>query len=320
MEVKKRCFSRLCFVPILVLLAAPAYGEKSKAQEVAPPDVFAHVARVRDEIDLIRLEMGKPKLGHPEIKVTQTAMREVFFQALTLYRDANQLCSELTGKRASPHPVPSEEIRPAHVFKVVHAALERLQVIKRDLGIGEQSVKPERDAGKTPSDVFRSIVQANRQLNLMLANQIAPSDVYQEVTEAISYTAFLLGEFPAVEAKIPAPLPFERRKVPADVYRRLIKCLGLIQKIVNLSGLTILKAELGGKFDRMIPGDVYNLASLVVSELAYLNRVIGNNQPTRSFYPGRKFPSHVYQAVGILETQLQQLLEQVKVKPDWLKK
>ncbi|MFQ5715698.1 MAG: hypothetical protein ACE5GQ_01195 [Nitrospinales bacterium] len=66
--------------------------------------------------------------------------------------------------------------------------------------------------------------------------------------------------------------------------------------------------------------DVYDLASLLVSELTYLNHLIGNNRHLVSFYPGRKFPSHVYQETGMLQTQLQALSKQVKAQPNWLKK
>ncbi|MFQ5673383.1 MAG: hypothetical protein ACE5G9_09825 [Nitrospinales bacterium] len=319
MKTGKRHSSKFCFLMVLVLFSAPMYNEKSEAREFGPPDVFNHVALVRAEIELIRQEMGKPKLARPEIQVTEVSPREVYFQALILYDKANRLCSELTGRRATPPPRPTREIHPTDVLTLVGDTLECLMIIKKELNINKTSVKPQRDASKTPSDVFRSIVQASRQLNLMLERRIAPSDVYQRITQAMDYTAFLLKYLHVSKAKLPPPPPFERGKMPSDVYFRLIECFNLIKEIAQISGLHVLKANLEEDQSQITPGDVFILAKILVAELAYLNQIIGNTHSPRSFYPGRKFPSHVYQAAGLFQIQLGELLKRVRAKPDWLK-
>lgn len=320
MRTNNRYTDKSFFLLILIFFLVSGHGKESLAQEITPPDVFSKTTLLREEIELIRREMGKPKLDRPEIRVIAAAPREVFFQALTLYRKANQLCFELTGKNASLQVNPSGKIYPSHVFKVARATLGRLRVIKETLGIAGQGVEPAPDPNKTPTDVFRSIVQANRQLNLMLDRQISPSDVFQKVTDAISYSTFLIGQFMEVPPVVPGPPPFERHKIPEDVYRRLIKCFNLIQEVASHSGLNILEAKLEHDIADITPGDVYNIVSLIVSELAYLNAKAGNTHPLQSYYPGRKFPSHVYQEAGILETQLRELLRRVEAQPDWLEK
>ncbi|MFQ5715697.1 MAG: hypothetical protein ACE5GQ_01190, partial [Nitrospinales bacterium] len=69
MKTKRRGFNGMRVLAILVVLAVPTYGVKSGAQEIASSDVFTHVALARGDIDLIRLEMGKPKLERPDIQV-----------------------------------------------------------------------------------------------------------------------------------------------------------------------------------------------------------------------------------------------------------
>ena len=60
------------------------------------------------------------------------------------------------------------------------------------------------------------------------------------------------------------------------------------------------------------PSDVYDVASLLVAELAHLHRQFPDAEPPHeTYYPGRKFPSHVYQRVGILESQLIELEKQL---------
>ncbi|MFQ5671630.1 MAG: hypothetical protein ACE5G9_00920 [Nitrospinales bacterium] len=320
METTKKRFNGFYLLLILVLSVAHPFEENSDAQEITPPDVFSRVALVRNEIELIRRYMGKPKETRPEIEIADAAPREVYFQALTLFRKIDQLCFELTRQRAVMPPIPAAEIHPSHVLEVVQAGLECLQEIKKEMNITQTNVAPERDMNKTPSDVFRSVVQGNRQINLLLVREFSPSDVYQEVTTAINYAAFLLRRFPDIETRIPDAPPFESNKVPADVYRLLVKCFALIREISNLSGLTMLKWNDTEDTDKLVPSDVYDIASLLISELHYINQQAGNNPPPKSYFPGLRFPSHVFQRAGILKTQLMELLKQVKAQPNWLKK
>ena len=67
------------------------------------------------------------------------------------------------------------------------------------------------------------------------------------------------------------------------------------------------------------PSEVYDMATLLVSELDYLWRRAGNLAPPhRAFYPGRRLPSHAYQRAGLLERQLAELAELVELNPAWL--
>ena len=68
------------------------------------------------------------------------------------------------------------------------------------------------------------------------------------------------------------------------------------------------------------PSDVYDMASLLVSELDHLHSLHGNlRRPKRVFSPGPLFPSHAYQRVGMLEAQLVELEKLVDKKPAWLR-
>jgi hypothetical protein len=67
------------------------------------------------------------------------------------------------------------------------------------------------------------------------------------------------------------------------------------------------------------PTDTHELASLLVSELAHLHKKLPTaREPRNVYYPGRKFPSHVYQRAGILEDQLRNLERRVDRNPNWL--
>ena len=284
---------------------------------VAPesPDVYVDTLLVRDELELIRLEMGKPQDTRREIGVAEAEAREVFFQALTLFHKANRLSFELTRERAELPEKPVGAIRLVHVRNVLKAVLQRLQRVKGVLGSFERSERRVREPSKTPSDVFRSIVQANRQVNLLLNQQFAPSDVFQQVTLAVGYAAQLRTQFPGT--RMPKAPAFERRKRPADVYHRLIECFERVRAVMQHSGLNALSLDLHP--ETVTPSDVYDVASLIVSELSFLHSHLdGVLAPPDAYYPGRKFPADVYQRVGLLEALLIDLQALVATSPSWL--
>jgi hypothetical protein len=284
-------------------------------QDIAPPDVYVDTLLVRDELELIRLEMGRPQDTRREIGVANAAPREVFFQALTLFHKTNRLSFELTRDRAELPENPIGAIRLAHVRDVLEAVLERLRRVKGVVGSFEQSQKRARDPDKTYSDVFRSIVQANRQVNLLLNEPYAPSDTFQQVTLAVGYAAQLRTQFAGT--RMPEAPAFERRKRPADVYYRLIECFARVRAVMQHSGLNAL--TLDRHPETVTSSDVYDIASLIVSELSFLHSHLdGVLAPPDAYYAGRKFPSEVYQRTGLLEALLIDLQAWVETSPSWL--
>ncbi|MEE8200794.1 MAG: hypothetical protein V3R29_06460, partial [Candidatus Acidoferrales bacterium] len=75
----------------------PASGRPLSAEGIIPADVLARVELLRNELDLIRFEMGQAKVQPIEIAVSDASPREVIFQAITLFRKMNQLSFEMTG-------------------------------------------------------------------------------------------------------------------------------------------------------------------------------------------------------------------------------
>ncbi|KAA5543143.1 hypothetical protein FYK55_12735 [Roseiconus nitratireducens] len=302
-----------------LLSANQLRGQQSDRSAIAPPDVYVHVDLVRNELEAIRFVMGRPKNQQKELGVTGAAPREVYFQVLTMYRKSDRLCFEHCRIHGEEPPLVTGEIHPGDVHYVTNLALQRLRLVKQKLGIDDQVTPANLDPSKTPTDVFRAAVQANRQLNLLLDRQVAPSDVFQQVTTGVGYAARLLEQFPEA-TEIPADPDFEVGKRPADVYQRLLRCFRKIREIAALSGLQMLELEVGkDEISQAQPSDVYDIASLLVSELAFLHSQLEDSAPPREVYfVGRKFPSHVYQRAGILELQLDALKTHVAEHPSWL--
>jgi hypothetical protein len=286
---------------------------------VSTPHVYAQLMLLHSDLDQIRFEMGKPKPTPGAIDIANVAPREVFFQVLTLFEKANRLSFEHTREIAEEPPLAEDPITPSDVIRVVEAALERINHVKQQIGISQLSSPPPLDPSKTPTDVLIAALAASRQLNLLLAQQFSPAEVYEQLTLAVGYTARLRARFPG--DRLPETPPYVRGKQPTDVGRKLFDCLRLIERIAARSDLQMLTLRSNEEnLMQVTPSDVYDMATLLVSELAYLWAQLDDVAiPRPVYYPGRRFPSHVYQRAELLERQLSELAALVDSAPSWLK-
>jgi len=306
---------------VCVSLSTPAIGETqsdfsrlvsgsgNSNQEILPANVLTRVELLRKELDDIRFEMGRPKTGEIEMVVVNAAPHEVFFQARSLYQKADRVVVEVTGEKSVPLGLATpQNIQPSHVFEVVSAALERLRFLKKRLGITLINSEGLPNPSATPSHVFFSIGLANQQLNVMVNRHFSPRDVFRQVRLALLYTRRLLQQFPQAAHNLPMPA-LERGRRPGAVFMHLIDCHTILSKIARHSKLKILQLALRNPDTRKIqPNEVYDLASLVVSELAHLSAKGPHiDPPQKPAPPGLTLPSHVYQQVGSLLLHLKEL-------------
>jgi len=333
-QPKKSAKVFLLFVTIYVLLVSTTWGQATSMtpppvsgravslETILPADVLARVQWFRKELEAIRFEIGQPKDRRITRLATDALPHEVYFQAITLFIKADRLALELTGSTGlRPRPVAPSAVRPYHTWALVTAAYDRLVTIKHELGIQETAPEKAHPPSTKPTEVARAIVQANRQLNLMLQRRFSSSDVFQQVSWGIQYAKALLAQFPAATPSA-ASAPFERGKQPGEVFLRLVQCFKHVEEIARLSGTAVLhldvKAAKRAMDDFTIESsDVYDLATLLVSDLTYLYGRLKDVPPIPSVpYPGRKFPSHVYQEAGVLLDHLRVLEQQVRANPN----
>ncbi len=302
----------------------PVSGHSISLKEITPADVLARVQMLRDTLELIRFEMGKPSATQFETIVTNVHAHEAYFQALTLFQKADHLALELTGSTGiSPEPISLSTLAPLHIWKMVNASYLRILAIKEELGLKEIISERPKDPSTSLTETGRAIVQANRQINLLQEQHFSPSDVSQQVLLSSQYAKRLLARFSQPGEVSEAP-PLERGKQPADVFLRLIECYAILETIAHQSGIPVLHLDLPaaksvGQSRQLEPSDVYDMATLLVSDLAYLHAQLKKIDPPKSIpYPGRMFPSHVYQQATVLLHQLKTLEQLVATDPKWL--
>jgi len=300
----------------------PVSGREMSVESIVPADVFARVQLFRKVLDDVRFEMGKRKSQDIGLLVEEAAPHEVFFQAKTLYRKTDQLVVEITEDSAILlQEKDPKAIRPFHVWKVVDKALHRILHLREKLGMSLSNSEGLADPTTTPTTVFFALGFANKQLNHLLVKQFSPKEVIKQVGLSIGYTNRLLEEFPASIHRSSLPTLVRGRR-PSDVFSRLVDCYIQIGEIASKSKVKMLRLN-SRNLDRIDvqPNDVYDLATLLVSELVYLHSQVSHDKPPRHVSPaGPTFPSHVDQQAGLLLGKLQELNRQVQNNPQWLNK
>ncbi|MCY3818087.1 MAG: hypothetical protein OXH52_01805 [Gammaproteobacteria bacterium] len=296
---------------VAVLALAVMAFHTAADEEVTPAHVYQAVDQLSANVGLIREVMGRPEASADPWVVIDAQPRHVFYQALTLLRKANRLADELgAAERVAPPPLLEEEIAPANVLSVVSLARGQIDAVRHELGMTYGAEARDLDPGREPRDVMREIVQASRQLNFLLDRQFKPEDVYGRLELAATYVAGALTEHESELAYGRLP-PFEPGKMPADVYRRVLECLELTTVIGEKHGISMLKLNLRRELRRrdIAPADVYDLATTLLSELAYLTLVLDARDveapPVER--PRHVFPSHVYRLAGMLQDELARL-------------
>ncbi|WP_149499629.1 hypothetical protein U8335_04455 [Roseiconus lacunae] len=313
-------FSRVALVLAIIVASVTSdlvAADDNKRSTEPLNQIYDRLTQIHSDLDTIRVYMGRSQHSAAMLNVRDVRARQIYFQSLVLYRISQRFAFDHTRLRADP--IGQSAIGYAPILDLANAAHDRLRSVMTLYGMPSQNVVASRQKVVTEVLVFESVVLAIHKLNGLLDERISPSDVFEQVTVGIGYTSRILEQTQPGQV-MPETPDFIPDRLPADVYRRLLNCLAITQRIGQQSGLPILELDTKeADVQDVEPGDVLNLASLVVSEIAYIHSLVPNTAPPREVYAvGRKFPAHVYQRVGILERQLERLQSHAQLNPQWL--
>ena len=270
-----------------------------KLEDIHPRHCYARAQTLLAEIGLIRDELGRSADGRPPVEITDAKPRECYFEALATWHKADRLATELgVGATRFAHPAPPlSDTTPGHVLQVIDATIARVDAIKTQLHISDRVAEVAVEANRQPSDVLSTLIRVNRELSRALERPFTPSDVYRVVALASTYAARLGGTAELA--------PFERRRKPVDCYQRLVACQQALAAAISKKGQQSLTSR--GVPSDVLPGDVYDMATLVLGELTFLHALTPNAAPVHAFEPpatGYRLPAHVDQLARTLEAQL----------------
>ena len=282
---------------------------------------YARMKQVLDEVEALRLEMGRNKDSRQPMLVSDATSREVFYHAQTVHRKANQLCVELNAEPVNPPGgTTPTQLGSSDVLRVLDSTRARLAEARAQLKL-EGDVRPElpgplpRVAGKVASDTLAACLVASRQLNMMLTHAFTSREGHDRLVTALGLTQSLLAFH---GAELPPAPPLERRKFPRDVYQVMWRVYEVLHHLLRDSGIKAL--ELREQFAGEEPGDVYDLGSLIFSELDYVWALLPNAKlPTfEAPTPSLTLPAHNYRRAVQLLTAVGALATAVRARPDWL--
>ncbi|MER2530261.1 MAG: hypothetical protein ABTR54_01460 [Candidatus Competibacter sp.] len=284
---------------------APSSPEATDTASLAA--LTAQIQAFARDLERTRRFMGAPKVRVLDIGIRDPSLRDLYFHTLTLEEKTGRLLFEVKGAHEIPPVPPPNDISLQVILGKLRDTHQTLRQVMQDLNIAPAE-EPLPETSRSFTQLFSDVLEANRQLNQLLERHISPSDVYQELTLAIGYSARLLARYPEA-TRIPSEPPFEPDKQPKDVYRRLTECLQIISRIFDSLGLAALHIDPSRTdLDSLQPSDVYLIAAMIVSQLDFLYRYLDiAKSPPQPVYPGLKFPAHSYQRAGILQDQLRQL-------------
>ncbi len=280
----------------------------ASAQDIDNPDVFAVAAMVAEEVELVREFMGRPFDDSPRLPASDVSQHVVYFQAQSLFRKLNQLAQEQAGiERVAAPPVPEGELTPADTLLVVEEALAQIRRVKLALSIEtEADLFPPTDSSATGT--FMTLLDINRQVNLLLEEPPRPADVFGQVTLSSVFAASVLSHLGESDILPPAP-PFDGYKRPADVYGVLLRCAELLGRIGDETGAPTLHISTRRNIpDDIEPGHVYDISTILVGGLALVSSMLEADDvfPTLET-PERIFPTQVYARANVLLQQLEQI-------------
>jgi len=99
--------------------------------------------------------------------------------------------------------------------------------------------------------------------------------------------------------------PFERGRQPRHCFEHLLACHHVVSAAIAKRGQQATSAP--SLPDDVLPGDVYDLANLVLAEVAFLHSLTPNAAPVQAFElapSGYRLPAHVDQMARTLHAQL----------------
>lgn len=280
-----------------------------------PADVYRFTLQLSQTLQDISLEMGIEPRRRQTIEVRRVSPREVYFQAATLYQKSSQLMFEFSGKEGPPITELYVNASPDDVLGLLKAVELHLEAVKQVLGGRYVNPNVTLDDTKTPTDVYKLIVDLNRMINDLSEFRFSPAHVHQKITEAIAISASILATYPDATAVF-HPNTNERRKRPQDVYNKIAHMYdNMLPVMAHFNKHCLVLGELEKTRDNIVPGDVYDLAVLLVSQLRYMHTLIPDTPPIKnSYFPGKVIPSEVYQRLSILEQQMTELIRVNDIK------
>ena len=295
----------------------------SNLAEKQPSDVLTLLYKVSNHIEIIAKYMGKDPSNCSKFIVSNARPREVYFQAIRLRKKANQLYYEVTDQEVIEQNNlmdQRKQISPSTVYKVVNNIEGTLRKIENFYKIEEGVTYKRAPKDTEPKDVYNQLLIDNQILDQLLDNHASPADSYRVATTSVYYAGELLETMPGVSHIVDEP-DYVVNKTADSVVDQQIAIIGKIKKIndvLNIKMLTLTRTQCKRQSNNV---NIQELSYIIFSEIVHIAKEKGVSlKNLEGYYPGKKYPSDIYQRNALLSRQLDLILRYVTKHPQWLEK
>lgn len=275
-------------------------------QTVTIDDLYKQTIQIEAELEALRYYMGKPLIKEVPFQINEPQTSDLYFISLSIFEKANNLSFEFTRTLIDYPDVIFKNVQLKDVSDVLSNVLQRIMLIQSQLPIKLEHKPITLLSDVTPETLLNKLLLISRQLDILQDTPTQSTLVYEKLTEAIYLAGTLLDKIPNT-THYPTPQEYEAGKTNADVYQKAQVLYQESAKLLTTKKLPHSQLQFI-KTPTIIANDTYDLISIIVANLSDIYSKIKNpQQPFPTIYPGRKFPSDVYQRLSILEQQIQQL-------------
>ena len=303
--------SRLLIILLAAFSMSAAHaqeGETLAIDQITDNHVYQQVGVLRNEIEQIRLLVGERPPRSRSFRVSDVQPRQVYFQAQTLFRKANQLAQEIAGvSRQAPATAPDREIVAGDVYQMLSAARDQLQVVRGALQVNEPVQVPDLPRNRQMSDVMLETVMVMDVFNTLIQERADWPGIYDRLVQIITYAGGAVPE----DSRYPQLPAHECCKMPQDVIVVLLEAMERVRPVAEDAGLTVVRVEsMEAEEGGASTDTVYDLTTTLVTDFAELTLRIGGDDIAPPDYPrpARIFPSHAFQLAQVFDKLVDQIL------------
>jgi hypothetical protein len=299
----------------LILASIPSIA----LSQVTPQNVLTKINKNTLAIKLISEHMGITPRSCNHFHALKVSPREVYFQALRFKFKIDSLYNEIIEE---PIPAPRiqkylrPKIEPITVLRIVtNTELTLLKILKH-LNIKYSAKDTKAPNNTSPTDVYNKLLIENDIVNQLLDNKTLPKDVFQVSTLSLYYAGEILSSMNVRPYALQLKTEY-KNKTPEDVLNLQLNILSKITAISQNLQIKTLFLKRDTCSEKIEPNDVEELAYIALSELfSIANKLKISVSEIRSYSPGKKYPSDVFQRNTLLLKELELIIKKTSGQLD----
>ncbi len=267
-------------------------------EKITPSEVYSQVIQIKKEIDVLKKHFNI----NTSIKIhkmnSKLKPRHAWQKTYEIFIKINILRASYSMPKIEPANLqPVLNINPILTYEQTQRILTELRIFKTRLGINKQISHNKKFINKTPLDVYNTLNNISKELDLLNGTQFNPSYVFGETIRIYKDLTTILEHLNIKDTTIPTIRKNQAK--PKDTFNVSMNILSKIKYIQLVAGIESIDFS-SFKKETVTPSDVFGINEIILAELQTIKAHLGlKNYIT----PGAKIyfdktPSDVEQMLG----------------------